>query len=379
MNTRPHLVLAGAGHTHVEVLRRQAEDGELLPARLTVISLGPEHHYSGMVPGYLGGIYREEEVTIDVASLARRAGAELVEGRIVGLDPDRRVVRLEDDREISYDLVSVAVGSVAAGADLPGVREHARRIKPLSKVVELRDDLRRRAREREDDDGPLTVAVVGGGAAGVEMALAVNRLIRDAGGAPRVTLYEAEELLGDFSERLRRRIRKVLDDRGLVLREHTPVAEVEQNAVQGEDGSRFPARVTVWLAGATAAPWIAETGLPTDDRGFLLVDRALRSVADPTVFAAGDCATLQAAPDTPKAGVYAVRHGPVLWRSLRSALGEDEELPAYDPQTSFLAILNTADDRAVLRYKGLVLRGRWAMKLKDRIDRRFMAKYGAAY
>lgn len=364
---RPRLVLVGAGHTHVEILRRQAER-DPLPVDLTVVSAHRKHHYSGMVPGYLFGMYAEEEIVLDVPDLGERAGGRVLVGRATGLDPQRRRVTVEGHGEIPYDLVSVAVGSVPAGAHRPEIATHGTPVKPLARVVGLRETLRQLA----EGDLRTRVAVVGGGAAGIELALAVDRVL---GGG--VTLFEAQgEILPDFSQRFRRRARGVLDDHGVGVVTGSPVATVEPDAVVLESGDRHAAHLTLWLAGAVAVPWLAEAGLPTDPRGFLLVDRALRSTADPKVFAAGDCATLEAEPDVPKAGVYAVRHGPVLWQTLKATV-EGGELPEYHPQGEFLALLNTADGKALLRYRGFIVHARWALWLKDRIDRRFVNRYRA--
>jgi selenide,water dikinase len=132
--------------------------------------------------------------------------------------------------------------------------------------------------------------------------------------------------------------------------------------------------LTVWLTGPAATPIFNKSGLALDPRGFLLVNDALQSVSDPRVFAVGDCATLQAFPETPKAGVYAVRQAPILWKSL-VATTVGSPLPRYVPQTSFLSLLNTADGKALFRYKGFVSYSRWAWRLKDWIDRRFMTRY----
>jgi selenide,water dikinase len=141
-----------------------------------------------------------------------------------------------------------------------------------------------------------------------------------------------------------------------------------------ETGERLPSRLTVWLTGAVAWPLFQDSGLPVDGRGFLWLDDSLRSVADPCVLAAGDCGTLASRPETPKAGVVAVREAPVLWESLKAAVLGGEP-PRYVPQRGFLSILNTADGRALLDYRGIVSHSRWAWRFKDAIDRRFMARY----
>jgi pyridine nucleotide-disulfide oxidoreductase family protein len=367
---RRRLLLVGAGHAHLEILRRLILE-PLAEVELTVVSLGALHHYSGMVPGYLQGSYREEEIAVRVPELVERAGGRFVAGRAVGVDPGERRVRVETEeegaREIPYDLVSFAVGSNTAGIDSPEVAGQAQRIKPLERVHALRQRLLALA-----GDG---VAVVGGGAAGVEVSLAIAAVLERAGRAHRITLLESgEEILAGYRGRFRERARKILARRGITVRTGQRVAAVDDREVETESGVRVPSRLTVWLTGAVAWPLFQDSGLPLDDRGFLLIDDALRSVADPRIFAAGDCGTLASHPETPKAGVYAVREAPVLWESLKAAV-QGGEPPRYRPQRGFLSILNTADGRALLDYKGIVSHSRWAWRLKDRVDRRFMARY----
>jgi pyridine nucleotide-disulfide oxidoreductase family protein len=358
------LLLVGAGHAHLEILRRQILTP--LPVELTVVAPAPLHHYSGMVPGYLQGTYTEEEIAFRIPELAERAGGRFVQAKALGIDPRSRKVRLEGAPEIPYDLVSFAVGSNTAGVEAPDVAPHAQRIKPIGKAAELRRRLRELA-------GP--VVVVGGGAAGVEVALAAAAVLERGKARHRITLVESgAEILSGYSDRFRRRARRLLDGRGLAVRTGHRVTAVHADAAELETGESVPSALTVWLTGAVAWPLFQGSGLPLDERGFLLIDDALRSTADPRIFAAGDCGTLAHHPRTPKAGVYAVREAPVLWESLKAAV-QGSEPPRYRPQESFLSLLNTADGRALLRWNGLVAHGRWAWWLKDRIDRRFMARY----
>lgn len=436
------LVLAGVGHANLEVLRRLSPSG-LAGVDLTVISPGPLHLYSGMVPGYLGGTYRVEEIAVEVAPLVRGAGGRLLLGRAVGLDPRRRlvkVVELADETatstadpwvgeggevsEVPYDLVAFAVGSDAMGAAAASARGGGAVLscKPIGRAIELRRRLDLLAGEGQP---PATVAVVGGGAAGVEIALAAvgrlgtmavgrlgtmaagrlgtqaaSRLGTSAAGTfaasaasglgtaaarHRVVLLEAgPAILSDRSPLFRHRAEQVLQRRGVELRTGSKVVEVNppgeaappprQAVLRLSSGEEISCNLVIWVTAATGWPLFREAGLPLDDRGFLLVDDALRSIADPRVFAAGDCATLAGFPGTAKAGVYAVREGPVLARGLRAAMA-GEEPPRYRPQRGFLVILNTGDGRGLLSYKGFVSYSRWAFRLKDRIDRGFVAKY----
>jgi selenide,water dikinase len=364
------LLLVGAGHAHLEVLRRLgARDHP--PVELTVVSDTSHQVYSGMVPGLLYGEYRESEVAVELAPLVGRAKGELVEARATRVDPGGRRVVLEDGRDVSYDLVSFNVGSRTAGEGTPGVREHAAVIKPIERALEVR----RRLREVAGSGGRRQVAVVGAGAAGVEVACAARTVLDRAGGGGVRLLEAGGEILPGYSERVRSRARRVLAARGVEVRTGAPVAAVRAGSVELEGGEELSADLVVWLTGAAAPPLFAGSGLALDGRGFLRVDPALRSLSHPEVFGAGDCVTPAAHPETPKAGVYAVREAPVLWRSLLAALGARGEYPSYEPQRSFLSILNTADGRALLRWQGVVSHSRWAWRLKDRIDRKFVAKY----
>jgi len=396
------LVLAGVGHANLEVLRRFSSSG-LAGVELTVISPGPLHLYSGMVPGYLRGTYRVEEIAVEVAPLVHGAGGRLLLGRAVGLDPRRRLVKVAGGadetatsaagdgvgvggsvREVPYDLVAFAVGSDAVGAAAAAARGGGAVLscKPIGKAIELR---RRLDLLAGDGQPPATVAIVGGGAAGVEIALAAAGRLGTPAAGHRVLLLEAgPAILPDRAARLRRRAEQVLERRGVELRTGSKVVEVNPPSEAAAPPSRAVLRLSrgeeiscdlaIWVTATTGWPLFREAGLLLDGRGFLLVDDKLRSVADPRVFAAGDCATLAAFPGIAKAGVYAVREGPVLARGLRAALA-GEEPPRYRPQRGFLVILNTGDGRALLSYKGFVSYSRWAFRLKDRIDRRFVAKY----
>jgi selenide,water dikinase len=364
------LLLVGAGHAHLEVLRRL----ELHPPagmEATLISVADRHHYSGMVPGFLQGQYEEKEITFDLPRLAARAGARFVQARATAIDPRMREVHLEGGGVLGYDLVSFNVGSRSPGDEEEDVRRHAALVKPISRAVELRRRLTELAGEV---GGERRAVVVGGGAAGVEVACAIATVL----GRGRVTILEGSDaILSEYSKRFRLRAETVLAGRGIEIRTGARVEKVEPDAVELQGGSSLMSGLTVWLTGAAAWPLFAPSGLPVDGKGFLLVDDSLRSIADPRVFGAGDCVTLARHPETPKAGVYAVREAPILWESLLAGLAGGKP-PRYEPQAGFLSLLNTGDGKALLRYKGLVAHSRWAWRLKDRIDRGFMMSYQAS-
>lgn len=334
------LLLLGGGHAHAVVLR------DLRGADVTLVTPFPHHTYSGMVPGFIAGHYRLDEIRIDLASLAARAGVKLVIGRVAALDAAKRHVQLEDGRTLDYEIASLNLGSIPAAA--PGSVQHALAAKPFENFME---------RWLEVKDSVRKVGVVGAGAAGVEIAMAVAyRAAAD------VTLYSDRPTVG-------RRVARVLERNGVALRSNTPVAAVEPGPAVLAGGTRESFDLVIWTAGAAPLPWLRESGLAMDAQGFVLVDDKLRSVSHPEVFAAGDCATLRDAPH-PKSGVYAVRHGEVLAQNLRGG-----ELRSYAPQRRALALLSCGARYAIADWNGWSAEGAWAWRWKDRIDRRWIAGF----
>ncbi len=367
----------GGGHAHLFVLESLARD-DWPAVEVTLVSPEPHHHYSGMVPGYLCGSYDEARLRFDLRALCTAAGARFRPGRAVALDLEARTLALEEGPSLPFDLVSFDIGSVPAALDTPGVREHAATVRPMSRAIELRERLDALI-GRGAPEAPVEVAVVGAGAGGFEVALAMEARIRASGSTPRVRLLEAgPEPLAEFEPDVRRRTTRILSDRGVELRTGARVTAVRPDRVEVEGSPPINSSLTVWLAGAAAPPLFGRgdgAGPPTDEAGFLRVDRTLRAVGGVPVWGAGDCIALEGHPEMPRAGVYAVRQGPVLARNLRAAL-EGEEPESYSPQESFLSIMNTADGRALLRWKRLVSHSPPAWWLKDWIDRRFMRRFG---
>jgi selenide,water dikinase len=368
---RHDLVLVGGGHAHVQVLRRWAMD-PVPGVRLTVVVDRPVAVYSGMVPGYVAGQYRRDELEIDVRPLALRAGARCIVARATGLDLGGRRLAVEGRPPIAYDTLSLDVGSTVAGLDRPGVREHALATRPIVDFVERVDALVARLRGRPG----ARIVVVGAGAAGVEVAFGLEaRLAREGVGTVEVTLLETgPRVLPGFPAAVARRIEAALGARRIGVRARGQVERVEADGVVLGGGERLPADAVVWVAGAASLPLFAGSGLALDERGFVRVRATLQAVGHDEVFAVGDCAAWDPGPPLPKAGVYAVRQGPVLTDNLLARL-RGEPLRPYRPQRDFLALLNLGDGTAVAAKWGLAAGGAWAFRLKDWIDRRFMERF----
>jgi selenide,water dikinase len=278
-----------------------------------------------------------------------------------------------DDESIDFDLASVDVGSEAAHLDVPGARDHAWSLRPMTRVKALRDRLD--VVLTEHPPGSIPIGVVGAGAAGVEVALALEERVARAGRVAVVTLFNAgPTILPDYIDRFRERAGRILEARGIRIRVGHRIDRVEADAVVDASGARTESALTVWLTGAAPPAILERSALPRDPHGFFLVDDTLRSADGEPIWGAGDCIGIQGHPPLAKAGVYAVRESPIVDRNIRAYLSGGTPTH-YEPQAGFLALLNTADGKALLRWKGLVSHSRWAWWLKDRIDRGFMARY----
>ncbi len=365
------LLLAGGGHAHVEVLRRFAL-ARPAGAQIVLVTPSPQTPYSGMLPGHVAGFYAREEMFIDVAKLADACGARFVAAGVAALDAAACEARLEDGTRLTYDFASLDIGSTPATGGADGDPRHVLAVKPIDAFLAGWSALLARI----EAGAVRRVAVVGAGAAGVEMLLAMHhRACATAQGASVEwqLVTDGDDILSGFPDGVRRRFLRVLAGRGVIVHRRSQVARVDDEGVRTTSGTLIPADAVIRATGAAAASWLGASGLALDAAGFVAVDETLRSPSHPSVFAAGDAASMIAHP-RPKSGVYAVRQGPVLARNLAAALA-GEPLARYVPQRDALAIVTTGERRAVATRGGWSLEGAWVWRWKDRIDRGFMARY----
>jgi pyridine nucleotide-disulfide oxidoreductase family protein len=367
------LVLLGGGHAHLFVLEG-ARGGAFAGTDVTLVAPVRRQAYSGMVPGMIAGVYGEEELSFDLAAIAKAAGVRWVSGTGHRIRAEAGRIELADGSRVEYDVLSVASGSAARGVERPGVVEHALQVKPIDRAAEIAPALAAVVRA----GAVPSVAIVGGGAAGIEIACAVRARLRliAGGGVGAVTLLEAApRLFGGQLPAAERVACRALARSRVTLRTGAEVSSASASGVRLTDGTEVPAHVLIWATGPAATDLLRTSGLALDRQGFLAVDDRLRSVSHPAVFAAGDAATPARWPDTPKSGVYSVREGPILCANLAAVCRGAEPPRTYRPQRRSLALLNTGDGSAILCYGPLATSGRWAMALKDRIDRRFVRRF----
>jgi selenide,water dikinase len=371
------IVLVGGGHSHVAVLKRfgmKPEPG----VRLTLVCRDTHTPYSGMLPGYIAGHYGYDDVHIDLSRLCELAGARFYRDEAVGLDRSAGRVLCRSRPAVPYDALSINIGSTPQLSTVPGADESAVPVKPIHRFDHRWQALLQRV---QTEPRHTTIAVVGAGAGGVELTLAMQYRLRGELAAQgrdpdelEMHLFNAgPHILATHNARVRAWFEQTLADRGVVVHNDAMVEQVDGRRLRAANGETLEADEIVWVTQAGGAPWLAETGLDLDASGFIRVRETLQSVTDDKVFAAGDIATMDDHP-RPKSGVFAVRQGPPLANNLRRLVRGRRPRP-FRPQRDWLALISTGDRYAVASRGRLGLAGAWVWRYKDWIDRRFMRKY----
>jgi selenide,water dikinase len=361
------LVLIGGGHTHALVLRMWGM-GPLPGTRVTLINPDPVAPYTGMLPGLIAGHYRRDDLMIDLVRLARFAGARVILDRATGIDRAAQLIHLAGRPPLPYDLASIDIGITSDLPSLSGAPEHAVAAKPLGRYAGAWEAFVASAPSRPQ------VVILGAGLGGVELALASAHRLQGSDRGSKVTLLEqAETFLPSLASAARRILQRRLAMAGVALRLGMRVAEVRAGSVVLEGNEEIASDFTVTATGALPHRWLAGAGLRQQD-GFLTTDASLRT-SDPLIFASGDCAGIEGDP-RPRAGVYAVRAAPVLHANLRATLA-GKPLQRFRPQGDYLKLISLGEKAAVAEKWGVVGSGPRFWRLKDRIDRKFMDKFGA--
>jgi pyridine nucleotide-disulfide oxidoreductase family protein len=351
------LLLAGAGHAHLGVLRLWASQPQTRPSgRIGLLNADAHAWYSGMLPGLLAGRYALDECRIDLRKLCAAAGVELIIGQACGLTPQFKQLHLSHTQTLDYGYLSLNLGSLPALPKHHGSGLELLAVKPFNAFI---------AQWQQWQAQPQGLAIIGGGAAGVELSLALAPQL------PAVTLISAGSLLAGHPPALRQRALAHLRRAGVSVREQCRVDEALDQQLLCAGQVVWQGRRAIVASGASALPWLASSGLDCDKQGFVRIGATLQSSSHTSIFAVGDCASLA---NTPHNGVYAVRQGPVLAHNLAARL-QGRALHTYQPQPRALALLACGDGSALASWAGITAEGRWLGRWKDYLDQSFMHRH----
>ena len=375
------IVLVGGGHSHVVVLKNFAMR-PIAGVRLTVICTDTHTPYSGMLPGYVAGHYDYDAVHIDLGKLCTFAGARLYKAEVTGIDRVAKKIICKDRPAVDYDVLSINIGSSPQMQSVMGANEFAVPVKPIAQFNERWLALLERASLNHMQQGleasaPLKIAIVGAGAGGVELLLAMQYRFQTLNVNASFNLFtDGATILPTHNAAVQRRFSDVLAKRGVAVQLNAPVTRVAQNQLhvgRGVTLQTFDFDEVMWVTQAGGAAWLAGTGLALDSRGFIDVNDHLQSTTDANIFAAGDIANM-VNHKLEKAGVFAVRQGKPLAENLRRSV-RGVALKPYHPQKRWLALISTGDQYAVASRGALSFSGAWVWRWKDWIDQQFMRRF----
>jgi selenide,water dikinase len=360
------LVFLGGGHTQVAAVKSFAMK-PIHGLRLTIVTSNIRTPYSGMLPGYVEGIWSDEDIHINLAYLAQISNARLIVADCVGINAEARQLLFADRPPLHFDLLSVNIGAQPDLEAIDGAVGNVVPVKPISGFLD-------RFKRFDKAGAPGRVAIIGGGAAGCELALALNRYWQTNGTSALVSLYSrAATLLPGLAPRAGRLMLKALQDAGIDVRCGVEVSKIKPKQLYFANGGSEPFDGAFLTSAVRPPSWLVNSGMELDKDGFIKVDSTLQSSSHPYIFAAGDIATLHESP-RPKAGVFAVRAGPVMAKNLRRFL-LGQPLIKWRAQKNYLALIGTADGGAIACRGNFAVRSIIALRLKHWIDRRFMQKY----
>ena len=376
---RNTIVLLGAGHTNAHVLRMWKMK-PIENAQLVCVSNYPIATYSGMMPGVLAGQYDIPDMEIDLVRFCASAGVRLVLGNVTGIDRDQRELQFSDRPPLAYDFLSVGIGSrpTTNGVD---VKDDSKlvAIKPMQTFLKR---LKTHLQTITKSPTKPRIAIVGGGIGSIEIAFCLDRRIKDTpeslglkpGQQAEITLVTGSQRVGaGLVESTQNRVKTVFDSHGIQQQTGSRVKSIDGPRLQLADGSSHDFDLIIWATSAVAPELLSTFDLDVDDRGFLKTRPTLQTVADDNIFVVGDSGTMIDF-DLPKAGVFAVRQGPVLWDNLQRSVWQ-RKFVSYQPQQSFLKLINTADGKTIAERGQRSFYGRWCWRLKNRIDKKFMRMY----
>jgi pyridine nucleotide-disulfide oxidoreductase family protein len=361
------IVLAGGGHAHLSVL----EDWVNRPsdAQDRVLIMPTENSaYSGMLPGWMAGIYSQPSVFIPVARLARRAGVRVIVASVVGLDADAKQLTLSSGETLEFDIASLATGGDVPEAGFEGSAERVLSVRPVEQFVQGWSEF---TSDAADIDSPHIV-IIGGGAGGVELAFAARARMQLVNKSAKVSLVTpADGFLAGHSHKVRSLAQAALEARGVQL--HWSMATANAGGVVLDDGTVLTPDAVLLATGSKPQSWLVASGLACTDDGYVCVGPTLQSASHPDIFAAGDIIE-RSDRQMERSGVHAVKAGPVLAHNLLARL-DGRDLETYDARGTTLYLLATGDRRAILSWGKFSTMGRWPWWLKERIDRGFVDRY----
>ncbi|WP_194270861.1 NAD(P)/FAD-dependent oxidoreductase [Fictibacillus phosphorivorans] len=352
------LLLIGSGHAHLSILRSLLHEN-VSELEVTLITSSKFQYFSGVFSGFTEGLYKEDEIRIDLASLCDSTSVKFIEDTIISFDPIQKVLLGFSGGIYSFDVISFDMEPWTS-SELMGTPESNPKHHVIEEIKKVRTS-----------DAPV---IIGDCLAAVELALSISTWRKKHNMSKPVSFISSNSLLHSYGVNATNKIRMIAHDHNLVFYENERVKEVNNNYVLTDKGTEIKYSILLPITGAKASSLFKQALLPVDPSGFLLVDDTLQSDEYPYVFGAGNCVTISEYPDLEKSDFHATRQGPILWRNIKRFIS-GRPLARYTPRSNFFSILSTGEQQGLMIYKNRTFHGKWVWNLKHYIDQKYVKKH----
>ena len=362
------LVLVGGGHANIQVLKSFGMR-PIAGLRVSLISDVINAPYSGMLPGFVAGEYSYDEMHINLVQLANFANARFIKTNITSIDTLNRQIHCEGRPEISYDLISVNTGITPDFGDIIGAREHCIAVKPISHFLSHLPNLDATVTSPTD-----VIAIIGSGAAGIELAFAFRARFNQKNIKPKITIIgSAERFFPTLPKKCHQAIYEQCKKADIEVHLGHAATQVSNKVVTLNSGVQLAASHTFLVTGAKPSEWLNSSSIDLTSDGYIEVNNAYQSISNNRVFAGGDIAKIKHQP-RPRSGVFAVRAGPILAKNLRLAL-EGMAVQPHQPQSRYLSLIMLGNGTVMALWDRFYISAKWLWPVKKWIDQKFISNF----
>jgi len=361
------LVLIGAGHANVQVLKKLCMN-QFLGLHTILINDGINAIYSGMTPGFIQNQYSQNEISINLQRLCLNAEVTFINDKVVGLDTENKFIKLKKAPKIEYDYLSINCGSISKTFDME-IKDVKNTIsaKPISNLVQKIKNLDELA---ENHISKFTISIIGAGIAAFELALSLNERYR---GKVLIKIIGSSILAEANINNLTRRLLKKICSNNKIEIIQARINKINTDYLETVNALKIKSDFNIICSGADIAKWLKTANLEINQSNCLIANQNLLSTKDDSIFLSGDLVDIKNFSRS-KSGVMAVRQGEVLKENIFLKI-KNQPLKKFYPQKNWLYLVTTKKETAVLNYYFLSLKGKWCWDLKNWIDKRFMKKF----
>jgi selenide,water dikinase len=369
--TTKHLILVGGGHAHALFLKKLSEK-PISNLNITLISPNIQTPYSGMLPGLISGHYQYNDLHIDLELLARKSHVKFQIGKAKGLNPNNATLLLEDGKQLSYDFLSFDTGATPSYV-FEGINKNSLFVKPIHDFYNQWRAIEQQLFKNEKQHAK-TLSVIGSGAAGIEILLAIQFRMTQQGIPLNYQLVSrSSEILRGYPKKLVSHIKHIFHQANITHIPNFNATHITNNELLDSKRQSIPSDINIICTEVKGASWLQNTGLKLSDDGFICVKETLQTLDFPNVYAVGDVCHFTMKP-LPKAGVYAVRMSQILFENIYAEM-KGKNKKTFVPQTDFLSLLALGSKTAIGCKRGLSFKGKWVWTLKNSIDLNFMSQF----